>query len=263
MPCIERLAEARISRPRTDMREMHEATGDRRPRGIRAAAIALAGAAIFALAMQPTHGAAQDEWLDEIDEWLDEPAYEEPGAGWLDGRAQALLEAAAKTVCQNECGSGQHCFAECFEEQYELYVWELDDASRIERRQTLDMLAEELRPDLMSPAHRERVALQEKRQRCRAEREARIDSCYEALPERGSPLGPRLWECEDIYRSEQMPCLQMETAESSEYKSCMSAARARKNSCYTERKQIEENYGAAYHREWKKCDALRRQPNQC
>ena len=173
MPCIERLAEARISRLRTDMREMHEATGDRRPRGIRAAAIALAGAAIFALAMQPTHGAAQDEWLDEIDEWLDEPAYEEPGAGWLDGRAQALLEAAAKPVCQNECGSGQHCFAECFEEQYELYVWELDDASRIERRQVLDILAEELRPDLMSPAHRERIALAKRKS-------AAYRQCYEA-----------------------------------------------------------------------------------
>ena len=202
---------------------------------------------------------AQDDWVDEIDEWL-----EEPGAGWLDERTQALLETLAKTACENECGSGQHCFTECFDEQYELYVWELDNASRIERRQTLDMLAQRFRPDLMTPAHRERLALQEKRQRCHAERQARIDSCYEALSERkANRPGVRYYECEDIWRSESGTCMQMPTAESPEYKSCISAAEAHKNRCYAEGKQIIENYERADRQERETCDALSMQLTPC
>ena len=145
------------------MPSTHGFSGNRLTRALRAGVIALAAAGIFALAMQPTHGGAED---------------------WFDARAEAILDAAIKAECEDYCLTDRGCYQRCFDAKYEEVLYEWDRATWQQRDSWLDILAKKLRPELMSPRAKEAERRAKAKDECRRAayqaNEARDTACYAA-----------------------------------------------------------------------------------
>ena len=126
------------------------------------ARVVVAGA-IFALAMMPTQGGAED---------------------WFDARAEAILDAAIKAECEDYCLTDHGCYQRCFDAKYEEVLYEWERATWQQRDSWLDILAKKLRPELMSPrakeAERRAKAQGECRRAAYQANEARETACYAA-----------------------------------------------------------------------------------
>ena len=148
------------------MQQTHGFWANRGARGIRAAATALGAGVIFALAMQPTHGGAED---------------------WFDARAEAILDAYIKTDCEAYCLTDRACFDQCFDGRYSEVLGYFDGLSWVLRREQLDQLAVTFAPDLVSPAYRERERREKERQECVSavfrDYKERDSACYENRPQ--------------------------------------------------------------------------------
>lgn len=141
------------------MQRTHGFSGNRLTRALRAAATALAAAGMFALAMQPTHGGAED---------------------WFDARAEAILDAYIKADCENYCLTDRGCYKRCFDARYEEVLYEFDGASWAERDAALDSLAKTYKPDLVSPRAKEAERMYQEAERKYQEAERERDACYKA-----------------------------------------------------------------------------------
>ena len=145
------------------MLRTHGFSGNRLTRELRAGATALAAASIFALAIQPTHGGAED---------------------WFDARAEAILDAYIKADCENYCLTDRDCYKRCFDARYEEVLYEFDAASWAERDAALDNLAKTYKPNLVSPrakeAERRAKAQGECRRAAYQANEAADTACYDA-----------------------------------------------------------------------------------
>ena len=145
------------------MQRRHGFSGIRPAHALRAGAIALGAGVIFALAMQPTHGWAED---------------------WFDARAEAILDAYIKADCENYCLTDRGCYKRCFDVRYEEVLYEFNAASWAERDAALDNLATTFKPDLVSQRYREQQRRNKARHECAVAaheaREARRTACYDA-----------------------------------------------------------------------------------
>lgn len=155
------------------MQRTHGFSGNRLTRALRAGTTALAATAIIVLAMQPTHGGAED---------------------WFDARAEAILDAYIKTNCEAYCLTDRACFDQCFDGRYGEVLGYLDGLSWVLRHEQLDQLAVTFAPDLVSPAYRERERREKEHQERKKERQEcvtvvdrdyreRNSACYENRPQ--------------------------------------------------------------------------------
>ena len=127
------------------MRQAHGLLANQLACAFRAGVVALGAGAIFALAIQPTHGGAED---------------------WFDARAEAILDAAIKAECEDYCLTDRGCYQRCFDAKYEEVLYEFDGATWQQRDSWLDNLAKKLRPELMSPRAKESERQEKARQEC-------------------------------------------------------------------------------------------------
>ena len=145
------------------MQRTHGFSGNRLTRALRAGATALAAAGMLALAMQPTHGGAED---------------------WFDAREETLIDAHVKTECESYCLSDRGCFDECFDILYADVLDRFDSLGWMVRRERLDQLAATHRPDLLSPVYKERKRREKAQHECIVAayeaRKARRTACYDA-----------------------------------------------------------------------------------